>query len=203
MLTVSDTFFTSELNEAIEASHSSPPENKIKDYVIAKGWFIKKKPFGGYESFKATDICWIYPREEHVDVLYFWHWNFQLKSGILIDLNFGLIPKSKSAAWIESLVKVQNLIPWAFRGHTPVYAGCWEKNRELFLGVQEKRLDIIRSGLKNGTLVITKDFLAIAPQNLSYSDTSSASTASLKLPDIGVKTVRNEKDMESTIYVEI
>jgi hypothetical protein len=64
MLTLSDTLRDAPLSQTIEKFSTAPPpppENCFEDYTVVDGWFIKKKALGGYDSFRATDVVWVYP----------------------------------------------------------------------------------------------------------------------------------------------
>lgn len=221
-LSVADTLFTAHFEEAVEASISLPAENKFAHYTLAKGWFIRKKLLGGYDGFKATDICWAYPSETkhkvngvHTNTI--WRVNAKLKSEKEISLYDGNSkPKESLMPQVQACMqKLMPIVPWSFFSYNAYLVECWKKQRGLFLTVYEKRLNAIREGLKNGILFISQDGLKITPlphpkpahtATLGYEipvpTVNSVVTPAFRLPNIGVRDIQNREGKISRIYIE-
>ena len=64
-MTINDMLMDCPIEEAITKAESTENESFGK-YICVNGWFLKEKSSllrDSYDGFKATDICWVYPRK--------------------------------------------------------------------------------------------------------------------------------------------
>ena len=187
------------LAEAVEDFSSAPVENKFASYVCGHGWFVKKKLLGGYDGFRAIDVCWIYPLKVKHSVNFVpttasWDVILKLRSGQQITLSSKESTKSGEDLMPADsdlcLRAFRSLLPWAIFGYSKYMAECWNKSIELFLSVQNKRLNIIRNGVEKGSIVVRPDGTLVATD------------PSFTLPTIKVKFDQNPKGKVSRVYYE-
>ena len=171
-------------------------DRNFADYVFANGWFFKTKLLRGMEGFKAVEICWIYPKKvkQSSVVGTFVLWSiivetknkpFVLHSEKSTNTKTELMP-ADADFWYR---KLQSLVPWALFGFSEYLKECWTSHKSLFLSVQNRRLALIRSGLKENQIIIQPD------GSLSVSQ-------SFHLPTIGTKFERDQRGKMQRVYYE-
>ena len=162
---VSETLKQSSIEQAIARLSSSSKIDLIGKWACTDGWFVKKKLLGGYDGFKATDVCWIYTKKitqktNFMTTGHNWTILMKLRSGREVETPCGwTAPKNHSAPpdAVLNLQRLQRALPWAMAGFAPYLAECWRKNLSVFLNVVDKRIDAIIDGLKSGSLKIRQD----------------------------------------------
>jgi hypothetical protein len=159
--------------------------NPFGGWAFAEGWFIKRKLIGN-DSFRATDVCWIYPkkttRKTSIGLVIDDSWTIilRLKSGREVELYLGLVVKphglttradnNPAPSNLADLLQVlQRTLPWAISLYSPELEECWKKNRALFTEVITRRMNAIMVGLQRGQLVIRPDGgITTTIQDFSY-----------------------------------
>jgi hypothetical protein len=166
MPTVIDSLIDAPISKAIEEFNSVPNECKFANYVCTNGWFVKKKFFKGYDGFKATDVCWVYPLKVKQSINFvpnsnYWHIILKIKSGKIIDLmSKDSTPPKENLMPADSdfyLRVLQRILPWGIFGYSEYFNECWNKHNELFLNIHDKRLALIQTGLEKGYIIFLPD----------------------------------------------
>jgi hypothetical protein len=162
MLTVADTLKNLTLEQAREEMKSGRADwEKIEGYTCAGGWFATPQGRGGY---RAVDLCWAYvTKDVHrgvwgSTVVYNWRWTIEihLKSkdcmrvGSFSTRSDDPIPMPIQ----ELLVRLSQICPWIEIGKSSLAEYLWENQREAFYDIISKRIELIRTGLSNGTISI-------------------------------------------------
>lgn len=201
MLTINDMLVDCPIENAASKIELIESEQFFGRYTCIDGWFFKQNFFGSYSGFKATDICWVYPRKVgHVvgiipivvplpatfDVV------CKLSNGteiILSDTNCMKSGEKIPANTVEIFQQLQLLIPWAIFGYSPYFKECWEKHGRLFLEIHNERLARIREGLKEGNIIVQPNG-------------SLAVLSTFTLPTIAVKFEKNPKGKLERVYYQ-
>jgi hypothetical protein len=199
MLTVKDSLIDASLSKASEEVSQVSLERKFANFVFTSGWFVKKKLFGGFEGYRAIDVCWTYPTrtKQYVNfVPTINHWDILcvLTSGKSMRLSGNETTQAKdnlipaNSDYILRLL--QQVIPWSIFGYSLYLNECWKKHRELFLHVHDKRVELIRNGIQRGDLVVQSNgaLTTLAP--------------SFTFPTIGMRFERNSNGKIERVYFE-
>lgn len=161
MLTLADTIKDIPLDQIIPKFESLPLENKLGQYTCYEGWFIKKKLFGGYDSFKATDICWVFPEKKKFTEFSTWQIYMKTHDREITfssqDLATSLVDQSMPQATESCMKTLNSIIPWAFYGFSMIIDIAWRHHNNAWLKVVEKRVNAIKTGISNGSLLINTD----------------------------------------------
>ncbi len=139
--------------------------NQFGKWTCTGGWFVKKKLLGGYDGFRATDICWLYSKKlTHktygATTGHSWSIALKLRSGREVEIQWGTTKPNDHTPPVlmtQQMLTLVKLLPWAFLGYGPFLVECWKKHTALFLNVVDKRIDMIAAGLRNGSLVLQPD----------------------------------------------
>jgi hypothetical protein len=197
MLTVKDSLIDAPLSKASEEMAEASPNCKFGNFVFTSGWFVKKKLFGGFEGFKAMNVCWIYPLRikqsvNFVPTTNIWQIickitpkkEIRLSNSETTPVKEKLIPSDSD----YTLRMLRLLMPWAIFGFSQYLNECWEKHNDLFLEIQKKRFDLIRSGLEKGDIVIQPNGSLIA------------TVQSFSLPSIDMRFEKNSQGKMERVY---
>jgi hypothetical protein len=161
MLTVADMLKDLTLDQARrEFSSGHANHEKIGRYTCSGGWFFIAK--GIPSSFKATDICWTYISRKttvYTNRSSFYTVN-RLEAqtypkGVFFfadEINDSL-PKD----FEEFYVRLQAICPWVIFGHGDSVNNLWTQDKESFRTLINKRIDLIKAGLSDGSLSIQSD----------------------------------------------
>jgi len=170
-LSVHDALASSPLETAISEANSQLAEDKFGDYTLSKGWFFKEKLLGGYDSFKAVDLCWAFPTKvttkAYAVVTTGVRWDMTLnvrphKTVKLSHESGGVNDKLPSASVDYALKALSQIIPWAIFGYSNYRAECWGKYHDVFLKVIDERLDVVRAAVNSGMLEAGVDGMLVA-----------------------------------------
>ncbi len=160
MLTIADTLKNTPLSQAIEkfsTAPQAPPENWFGDYMCVDGWFIKKKAFGGYDAFRATDIVWVYPEKYGSTSLFMKSISWiiimkvkpdrEIRLGRESNIQAGVFQRDSemSTSLTNSLNRLKPILPWAAFGYSETLKNSWDKNRSLLFSNQDKEIAKIRA----------------------------------------------------------
>lgn len=165
-LSILETLKQKPVDEAIAGLVSSSTANQLGKYTLIGGWFVKRKLFGGYDTFKATDICWVCPKKTTQRVNFvatsaYWGIAVRLRNGKEVDPagTESTGPKENlPPARADFIMKtLERIVPWAYFGYSEYLKECWEKYTALFLSVVDRRIDAIANGIRSGSLVVQAD----------------------------------------------
>ncbi|MGD0646127.1 MAG: tetratricopeptide repeat protein [Candidatus Bathyarchaeia archaeon] len=160
MVTVADTLRDAPLSQAIEKFSSAPPappECCFGDYVCVDGWFIKKKAFGGFDTFKATDVCWVYPQKYAAKSLIMksvsWTIVMKVRPDREVQLGWekhiqaGVLQRDSDMGTrlADCLNRLKSILPWATFGYSEIWKNVWDKSRVIFFSNQDKEIARIRA----------------------------------------------------------
>lgn len=198
MLTLNDTLKCEPFEKVVTKFDSIPYENRFGQYRLSNGWFIKKKFFGGYDGFKATDICWIYPNKtthktNFVTTGVSWETVMRLRPNKEIHLFYDYESTSNDKEAVISpnsdyTIKTFNrIVPWAMFGYSAYLMECWNKHKELFLSVVDARLSAIQKAIKDKKIIIKDDDSVVIKTPVT-------------LPTINMRFNRNAKGKIERIY---
>lgn len=162
---VADALREASFEEAVRTIESSPMSHKFDKYTLSQGWFLKKKLFGGYDGFKATDICWVYTHRLTEKMNFsttgiYWSLHMKIRPNKEISIFRDRDSSTKKQEAVLSFNvdytfrKLGQIVPWAFFGYSVLTEECWKKFSPLFLGIVDKRIAMIRMGLQDGSLLI-------------------------------------------------
>lgn len=155
MLTLADTIKDVPLSQIIPKFESLPLENRLGHYVCYDGWFIK---IDGYDSFKATDVCWIYPEKKKYAGFATWQICMRTHDKEIIfstqDLAASGADQSMPQATESCMKTLESIMPWPFYGFDMLIDIAWRHHNNAWLKIVEKRVNAIKTGISNGSLII-------------------------------------------------
>ena len=194
-LSVVETLQRTSMEEAIQglARSNDVVGRRFGRYTCAQGWFLKRKLLGGFDGFRATDVCWVYAKKtthsvNFVPINATWGITAHLRSGKTIGMNAG-----ESTGTREKLApantdfevrRLARILPWALVGFSPYIKECWEKNPTLFLQVIDRRIAAVGAWISDGTMVVQPD------GTLTTSPTTKLPTISMGFEGAGRKKKR-------------
>lgn len=164
-LSVAETLKQTTMEEAVARLGPASRNGLIGKWTCVEGWFVKKKLLGGYDGFKATDVCWVYSKKvtqktNFVTTGHSWSIGMKLRLGREVEIQCGSTePKNHTPpqSLVQKMQRLQMAVPWAMFGFAPHLVECWKKNTAVFLNVVDKRIDAIEAGLRNGSLKLKPD----------------------------------------------
>jgi hypothetical protein len=163
LLTLADTIKDIPLSQIIPKFESLPLENKLGQYTCYAGWCIKRELFGGHDSFKATDVCWIYPEKKKFAEFATWQIYMKTPEREITfsheDLATSGAEQSMPQATESCMKTLYSIIPWAFYGFDMLIDIAWRSHNNAWLKIVGKRVNAIKTGISNGSLLINADGL--------------------------------------------
>lgn len=151
------------LESAVVEATSVPAENKFGGYTLSKGWFFKKKLLGGFDGFRAVDLCWAYPTKVSTKVYGVvtsavnWKMTMRIRPNRLVELyheSSDIGAKLPTASVDYTLKVLGQMTPWSIIGYSEYRDECWKKDRDTFLRLIDERLGVVRSALSAGRLTV-------------------------------------------------
>jgi hypothetical protein len=165
-LSIHDALSEAPFEEVARVAASLPAERKLGGYHLSKGWFLKKKLFGGYEGLRAIDLCWVHPTRVAtkaygvVTTAVNWKLTLKFRPDKVAELfhEGGDTSSKLPSANVDYTTKVlQQVAPWAIFGFSQYREECWKKDRNTFLKVVDERLAAVRDAMASGKLVANPD----------------------------------------------
>ena len=163
---VHDALAESPLEAAVGEAAALPPENKFGGYALSNGWFFKKKLLGGFDGFRAVDLCWAYPKKVStkaygvVTTAVNWKMTMRIRPDRTVELyheSSDIGAKLPTASVDYTLKVLSQVTPWAIFGYSEYRAECWKKNHDTFLRLVDERLQAVRGALSSGKLRVDSE----------------------------------------------
>lgn len=164
LLSVRDALEYSPLEAAIAQASTSALGEWIGGYSLSRGWFFRKKVLGGYDAFRAIDVCWAYVTKEDATAFDPHHggrWKTVVRVRPDRKVEIQNTPQGEGEHHPvkgpgSMMGALRGLVPWALFGYSERRYECWKKDRDTFLKLVEERLEGVRGALRSGRLVVDR-----------------------------------------------